>query len=69
MQEEKKEKGGCSNTVVVLIFLLFLLAIWGLTGMMDGKSFLEGIGDSISALVILAVVGAVGYGVFKTFYK
>lgn len=69
MQEEKKEKGGCSNIVVVLILLSFLLPIWGLTGMIDGKSFLEGIGDSISALVILVVVGAVGYVVFKTFYK
>lgn len=65
MVEEKKDNNGCAK----IGFIIILLTIWGLMGMMDGKSFLGGIGESIRALVILIVVGAVGYGILKTFNK
>ena len=69
MAEEKKDNSGCANIGVIAIILLFLLPLWGLIGMMDGKSFIGGIGESIGSLVILVVVGAFGYGIFKTFNK
>lgn len=69
MAEEKKDNSGCAKIGVIAIILLFLLPLWGLSGMMGGKSFMGGIGESIGALVILIAVGAVGYGILKTFNK
>ena len=69
MAEEKKDNNGCAKIGTITIILLFLLPLWGLSGMMNGESFMGGIGESIRALVILIVVGAVGYGILKTFNK
>ncbi len=69
MAEEKKDNSGCAKIGVIAIILLFLLPLWGLSGMMDGKSFMGGIRESIGALVILIAVSAVGYGILKTFNK
>ena len=69
MAEEKKDISGCAKIGVIAIILLFLLPLWGLSGMMDGKSFMGGIGESIGAWIVLIVVGAVGYGVYKTFSR
>ena len=69
MAEEKKDNSGCAKIGIIAIILLFLLPLWGLSGMMDGKSFMVGIGESIVALVILIAVGAVGYGILNTFNK
>ena len=44
---------------------LVFLAIWGFMGMMDGHSFMDGIGNSIKALVILIVVGLAIFGFIK----
>lgn len=69
MAEEKKDNSGCAKISIIAIILLFLLPLWGLSGMMDGKSFMVGIGESIVALVILIAVGAVGYGILNMFNK
>lgn len=69
MAEEKKDNSGCAKIGIIAIILLFLLPLWGLSGMMDGKSFMGGIGESIGALIILIAVGAVGYRILKTFNK
>ena len=69
MAEEKKDNSGCAKIGVIAIILILLLPLWGLSGMMDGKSFMGGIRESIGALVILIAVGAVGYGILKTFNK
>lgn len=65
MVEEKKDNNGCAK----IGFIIILLTIWGLMGMMDGESFMGGIGESIRALFILIAIGAVGYGILKTFKK
>ena len=69
MGEEKKDNGGCAKIGTIAIILLFLLPLWGLSGMAHGESFMGGIGECVRALVILIVVGAVGYGILKTFNK
>lgn len=61
MKKEKKDNNGCA---IVGIFLFFL-AIWGFTGMMDGHSFMDGIGSSIKALVIIVAVGLAIFGFIK----
>ncbi|SHM90598.1 hypothetical protein [Flavobacterium xinjiangense] len=65
----KKDNSGCAKIGVIAIILLFLLPIWGLSGMMHGESFMGGIGESIGAWIVLIVVGTVGYGILKTFNK
>ncbi len=65
MAEEKKDNNGCAK----IGFIIILLTLWGIMGMVHGESFLGGIGESIRALVILIVVGAVGYGILKAFKK
>ena len=69
MAEEKKDISGCAQIGVIAIILLFLVPLWGLSGMMHGESFMGGIGESIGAWIVLIVVGAVGYGVYKTFSR
>ena len=69
MAEEKKDISGCAKIGVIAIILLFLLPLWGLSGMMHGESFMGGIGESSGAWIVLIVVGAVGYGVYKTFSR
>ena len=61
MEKEKKDNNGCAIVGIVLFFL----AIWGFMGMMDGHSFMDGIGNSIKALVILIVVGLAIFGFIK----
>ena len=65
MAEEKKDISGCAKIGVIAI----ILPLWGLSGMMHGESFMGGIGESIGAWIVLIVVGAVGYGVYKTFSR
>lgn len=69
MAEEKKDNSGCAKIGTITIISLFLLPLWGLSGMKHGESFIGGIEDSVRALVILIVIGAVGYGILKKFYK
>ena len=69
MEEDKKEKKGCSTMVVLMILLLFLVPLWGITGIMDGGSFIEGLEKSMAALLFLGVFCAIGYAIVKNFNK
>jgi hypothetical protein len=68
MAEQKKDNDGCSK-VGVIILILLVLSFWGLLGKVDGKSFFEGIGDSVSALIYLIVIGVFGYAILNSFNK
>ena len=59
----KKESNNNGCTIAVIIGVL--LCLWGFTGMMDGHSFADGIGNSIKALGILVVGGLAIYGLIK----
>lgn len=61
MDNKNKKSNGCAIFGIVIFFL----SIWGFTGMMDGHSFMDGIGYSIKALVILVVIGLALFGFFK----
>lgn len=39
MAEEEKDNSGCAKIGVIAIILLFLFPLFGLSGMMDRKSF------------------------------
>ena len=58
---KKESNNGCA----IIGIIVFLLCLWGFTGMMDGNSFTGGIGNSIKALGILVVVGLAIYGFIK----
>ena len=60
MEKEKKDHNGCAIGIV-----LFFLALWGFMGMLDGHSFMVGIGNSVKALVILIVLGLALFGFHK----
>jgi hypothetical protein len=57
MKKESNNKGCAIKGITV-----FLLCLWGFTGMMDGHSFTDGIGNAIKALGILVVGGLAIYG-------
>ena len=58
---KKESNNGCA----IIGIILFLLCLWGFTGMIDGHSFGDGVGNSIKALGILVVVGLAIYGFIK----
>lgn len=61
MENKKKDSNGCAIVGIAIGFL----ALWGITGMLSGHSFIEGIGGSIKALVIFLVIGLVIFGLIK----
>ncbi|MFH6965848.1 hypothetical protein [Flavobacterium sp. FlaQc-28] len=67
MKEEKKKNSGCANIGIVSIILVFILPIWGLSGMIHGGSFIEGIQDSLKASISFIAVGVFTYWLYKTF--
>jgi hypothetical protein len=69
MGEEKKDNGGCAKVGTIAIILLLLLPLWGLSGMMHGESFMDGIRESASAIVIIIAVIAIGYVILNAFNK
>lgn len=58
---EESNNNGCA----IIGIIAFFLCLWGFTGMMDGHSFGDGVGNSIKALGILAVGGLAIYGFIK----
>ena len=68
MEEEKKEKKGCSTMLVLMILLLFLVPLWGITGIMKG-GFIEDLEKSMAALLFLGAFCAIGYAIVKNFNK
>ena len=52
-----KEKESNNNGCAIIGVILFLLCLWGFMGMMDGHSFVDGVGNSIKALGMLVVGG------------
>ncbi|MDC1276944.1 hypothetical protein N8Z48_02165 [Algibacter sp.] len=59
----KKENN--NNGCAIIGIIVFLLCLWGFSGMMDGQSFAGGIGSSVKALGILVIVGLAIYGFIK----
>jgi hypothetical protein len=45
-----KEKESNNNGFAVIGIIVFLLCLWDFTGMMDGHSFVDGAGNSITGL-------------------
>jgi uncharacterized membrane protein len=59
----KKESN--NNGCAIIGIIGFFACIWGFTGMMDGHSFGDGIGNGVKALGILVVAGLAIYGFIK----
>lgn len=63
------EKESNNNGCAIIGIIGFFVCIWGFTGLMDGHSFGDGIGNSIKALGILVLVGLAIYGIIKLYDK
>ena len=57
--KKKKEGNGCTIAIIIAI----LLCLWGIGGITDGHSFIDGIFRNIKALVIFAVIALVVFGI------
>lgn len=66
--ENNNQKGKKDYSGAIAIILLLSLA-WGLPSLIHGHGFINGIIGNIKALLVLSVIGIIGYVIYKNFLE